>query len=119
MRMSSSKRKLQRFDARSVERPRYNHGDVSLPDINDRHMSLDKTSAVKGGKKLKGAGICLCFALKNPFMKCGYCRRLEKSTPRMNIDEQRNSTSRSPPKTGLIRIGGGGWKRISPEGSKK
>ena len=45
------------------------NNDFSLPDIND--WSLEP----KGGNKDKNNGVCLCFALKHPFMKCGFCWR--------------------------------------------
>ncbi len=54
-------------DFKSAERRRpAKNNDFSLPDINDRSIEP------KGGKDKKN-GVCLCFALKHPFMKCGFC----------------------------------------------
>ena len=77
----------------------------------------------KPGNKDKNNGVCLCFALKHPFMKCGFCWRQQqhnKSTPWMHINE--NAIINKSPDRGksggkgvLKYIGGGGWKRLSPD----
>ena len=55
-------------DVWSAEK-RWPNNDFSLPDINN-NWSIEP----KGGKDKKN-GVCLCFALKHPFMKCGFCWR--------------------------------------------
>lgn len=98
---------------------------MSLPEIYDRKASVDQTVSRKpefksNMKRVKGNGICVCFAMKSPFLKCKYCKIQEQSTPRMNIHDSKSPSivkkrGKSNQKGKLVLLGGGAWKRISPE----
>ena len=112
-------------EAWSVDWRRYNpHADLSLPEIEDRDRSAGRLrwDDFRNGVKLKGGGICTCFALKHPYMKCRYCRWNQRESS-ANPVSSNGSPHRSPGQryksqngTGLVFLGGGGWRWDSPDG---